>query len=281
MARFTDTEKSIRKMIMDQVLAHGTSPSTHEIAAEHGLAKDEVAASLKNLEAGVCIAVSNETHAGMKTFQGEKLKKPLPPLGEVFYARPFACFENHYKIYVNGVQKWHAECSVEACGIGPMFPGREVVVESHCRLTKEPVRIIAKGDKLLDYSPKTMRVHFGFALEYLADDAIGWCDFNSFFASEEAAIEWRKKHPHVKGTTKSVEAVNKFIVELVGKGRLDYDYQLTMPIGRLLIQPGRFGLAKPGPLGIPVFDPFFIPSPHFFQTAKKKGYGHYIRNSLL
>ncbi len=43
MARFTETEKSIRKMIMDQMLATGTCPSTGELARNHGLFEAEMA----------------------------------------------------------------------------------------------------------------------------------------------------------------------------------------------------------------------------------------------
>jgi len=63
--------------------------------------------------------------------------EPLDPLhrGEIFYARPFAAFRNHYPIWVDGQQKWWGECAVECCGLSAMFPGREVVVRSICRQT--------------------------------------------------------------------------------------------------------------------------------------------------
>lgn len=281
MARFTETEKSVRKMIMDQVLSSGTCPKKAELARAHNLTDEQITVIFKNLEAGICIAVQNKKHANMKTFQGEKLEEPLPELGEVFYARPFACFKNHYKIWVDGKQKWCAECAVEACGISHMFPGKVVVLESHCRETREPVMIAGRDNRLLGYSPKTLRVHFGFALQHMPDDILGWCDFNSFFASEEAARAWQKKHPGVKGVTRGVETTNKFIVELVGKGRLDYDYQPTMPLGRLLIQPGRYGFTKPGLFGLPTIDSFFLPTSYMIREMKKKGFKNYTRFSLL
>jgi len=137
MAVFTETEKSIRKMIMDQILAEGTCPTNAQLAQAHSLSTDELVIVYRNLEAGICVAVQNKQHENMKYFQGEKLSVPPPELGEIFYARPFATFKNHYPVWVDADQKWYGECAVEVCGISMMFPGKEVAVRSICRQTGE------------------------------------------------------------------------------------------------------------------------------------------------
>jgi len=283
MAVFTEIEKSIRKMIMDQVLEEGTCPTNAQLSQAHSLSSDELAVVYRNLEAGICVAVQNKQHENIKSFQGEKLSVPPPALGEIFYARPFATFKNHYPVWVDGDQKWYGECAVEVCGISMMFPGKEVAVRSVCRQTKEPVEIVGRDGKLLHYSPETLRVHLGFPLRYMFDDAIGWCDYNSFFSSEEAATEWKKAHPRInRGITLSPETTANFIVNLVGKGRQNYDYQPRLPVLATLFKAHRYGFTMPKPI-LKYFwpDPFWLPTSHMFSEMKRKGYKNYIRFSMF
>ena len=282
MAVFTETEKNIRKMIMDQVLAEGTCPTNSQVAQAHSLSADEIAIVYRNLEAGICVAVQNKQHENIKYFQGEKLNVPPPALGEIFYARPFATFKNHYPVWVDGDQKWYGECAVEVCGISMMFPGKEVAVRSLCRQTGEPVEIVARDGNLLHYSPKTLRVHIGIPVQYFPDDAVGWCDYNSFFSSEEAVNEWRKKHPRIKGITRSPETAAEFIVNLVGKGRLTYDYQPRLPVLSVLLRAHRYGFTTQKPV-LKYFwpDPFWLPTPYMLSSMKRKGYKNYIRFGMF
>jgi hypothetical protein len=282
MPRFTEKEKQVRKAIMDPVLAGHPCPRVAEIAEENSITMGEVDEILKNLEQSVCIARQNESHAGMEYFQDEKLDVQAPELGEIFYARPFATFKNHYPITVNGKQKWYGECAVEVCAVSNMFPGMEVVVDSICRQTKEPVELVMRDGAITHYSPRTMRVHIGIPLRYFFDDIVGWCDYNSYFSSEEAVEEWRKAHPDVKGITRSPEEISLLVDEVIGS-RLDYDYQLTFPILRTLLNLKRYGLTKPLQSlgGLPVPDQFWLPTPHVIKEMKRKGYGMYIRFSLF
>jgi len=280
MAQLSEKARKVRKVIMDQVLAEGTCPRIEEICGSLSMTADEIRPILRDLEAAVCIAVQNRTHAGITNFQEEKLAGPVPDLGEIFYARPFAAFRNHYPIWVDGEQKWWGECAVECCGVSAMFPGREVTVRSVCRQTKEPVELVARDGALLHFSPSTLRVHFGFAVRYMPDDAIGWCDFNSFFRSEEAVREWRQSHPGVRGITRDPVAVSRF-VSLIGKGRLDHDYQFQLPVLRVLFQGKQYGVTRPLPgLGWHVPDPFFMPTPHMIREMRRKGYRNFVRFSL-
>lgn len=82
MPRFSELDKKIRKSIMDPVLAGDRCPKLGGLAEEHSTSRDEVTQTLRNLEASICIALQNETHAGMDNFQEEELQEPLPELGE-------------------------------------------------------------------------------------------------------------------------------------------------------------------------------------------------------
>lgn len=277
MATLSRTAQQVRKDLMDQMLTEGTCPSVEELAEAHKLSVAELSKELHDLEAAIVIARQTEDHACQGTFQDEEVVGGLPRPGEIFYVRPFATFKNHYPVTVDGEQKWYGECAVECCGISYMFPGREVVVESHCRQTGEPVRLVGRDGELIDYSPETLVVHFGYPLRQMPDNIVGWCDFNSFFASEEAAREWQKAHPGLKGALRDPETVARF-VSIVGEGRLNYDYKLTLPLSKMLLQPGKYGFAKKLPgLGIPVFDPFFMPTPGMIMSMRRNGLKPFLR----
>jgi hypothetical protein len=281
MARLSETAKQVRWTIMDQVLRKGNAPTVAEISRKHSLSGEQVGWVFNELEAAVCIAVQRESHAGLNSFQEQPLEQGVPPLGEIFYARPFANFSNQHQIWVDGEQKWFGECAVECCGMSAMFPGREVVVRSVCRQTREPIELVGRDGVLRDYSPRTLRVHFGYPLRRMPDDVLGWCDYNSFYGSEEAVHEWRKKHPQIKGVTRGPVPISRMVAEIIGKGRLDYEYRFEVPLLRLACNMKRYGMTKPLPLlGLHVPDPFFMVTPHMLREAKRGGFLNFVRFKL-
>ncbi len=280
MATLSDTALQVRKTLMDNMLIHGTCPGVAELAEQHNLSDQALSDVLHDLEAALVIALQTEAHSRQQTFQDETSEEGLPRPGEIFYVRPFATFKNHYPVTVDGEQKWFGECAVECCGISYMFPGKEVVVESRCRQTGEPVRLIGRDGILVNYAPSTLVVHFGAALRQLPDNVVGWCDFNSFFASREAARKWQQDHPGVRGTLRDPESVSRF-VGIVGEGRLDYDYKLTLPLSEMVFHPGKYGLTKKMPgLGFPVYDPFFLPTPGMVFSMRRNRMRPFLRFTL-
>ena len=247
----------------------------------HDLEPEEMQKVSRDLEAGIVIAVQRKSHAGITHFQEEKLEAAVPEIGEIFYARPFATFKNTFRITVEGKQKWFGECAVECCGgVSLMFPGKEVVVETVCRQTKKPITIIMKDGNMLSYEPKTTRVHLGYPARTLPDRILSWCDYNSFFSSQEAVNEWRKKSPNVRGVTRDPVTVSHLAKLLTG-GRLNYDYQCKIPILPMLMNMKKIGFTKPLPLiGLHVPDPFFMLTPGMFKKWHKNGLGPYVKFSL-
>ncbi len=277
MATLSDTALQVRKTLMDHMLAHGSCPTVAELAVMHKLTLPELDAVLHDLEAAVVIARQTEAHARQKTFQDESVEGGLPSPGEIFYVRPFATFKNHYSVSVDGKQKWYGECAVECCGISYMFPGKEVVVESKCRQTGEPVRLVGRDGELINYAPSTLVVHFGYPLREMPDNIVNWCDFNSFFVSEAAARQWRQDHPGVRGALRDPETVSRF-VRIVGEGRLDYDYKLTLPLSKMVFQPRKYGFTKKIPgLGVHFYDPFFLPTPGMILAMRRNKLKPFMR----
>lgn len=279
MAKLDKDANKVRKMIMNQILLDGTCPTRNDIQHTLSITNKQMDRIFIDLEAAICIAIQNKTHVGMSHFQEEKLLEPLPDLGEIFHARPFATFKNHYPVQVQGIQKWYCECAVEACGISSMFPNKEVIVHSICRQTKEPVQITGKNGIILDYHPKTLRVHFGYPIRDMANDSIGWCDYNSFFYSEEAADKWKKSHPEINGITRDPVTVSNF-VSLISRHRLDDVYQIKIPILRIIFQPQKYGLLRTL-FKIKIPDFFFIPTWKMIACMRKKGYKNFFSFSLL
>ena len=280
MAELSERARQVRKTIMDHTRGEGVVPTSAALCRELDLSPETLAEEFKTLEAAASLARQDSAHAGLMQFQDEALDAPLPPLGEIMYARPFAAFKNHYQVWVAGEQKWFAECAVEACSISAQFPGKEVIVRSVCRQTREPVEIRGRDGTILDYSPATLRVHLGYPLRTLPARIVGWCDYNSFFASEDAAQQWASAHPDVHGVTRSPETMSRLIGELFGRGRLDYDYQPAVPILDAVLHMKRYGLDKPTALGFRVPDPFFLPSVSMVREWRRQGYANYFRFSL-
>ncbi|MFI1912034.1 organomercurial lyase [Nocardia sp. NPDC020380] len=280
MAELSARARAIRQRVMDQIRKRGTAPSIAELRSEFELSDAELSADLRDLEGAICVARQDEEHAGSSVFQGEPLDTPQPALGEIVYARPFASFANHYRITVDGEQRWFAECAVEACAISGQFPGSEVVVESVCRQTKEPVRLVGRDGVLVDYSPSTLRVHLGYPLREMPDRVVGWCDYNSFFASEEAAEQWRREHPGIHGVTRSPTEMSRLITELLGVGRLGYDYQPELPVLSVLRKSRRLGLTRRSRFGVDVPDPFWLPTPRMITDWRRR-LGNFLRFRLV
>lgn len=280
MAELSTRARTIRQRIMDQVRSDGTAPTIAELRTQFELSDDKLSTDLRDLEGAICIARQDEEHAESPLFQDEPLPTPQPALGEIVYARPFATFANHYRITVNGQQRWFAECAVEACAISGQFPGAEVIVESVCRQTKTPVRLVGKDGVLLDYSPTTLRVHLGYPLREMPYRVVGWCDYNSFFASEDAAEQWQCEHPNIHGVTRSPEQMSRLIAEILAPVRLNHDYQPDFPLLTLARKPGRFGLTRTSRFGVQVPDPFWFPTPRMVADWRRRGLGNFFRFHL-
>ncbi|ORB55464.1 hypothetical protein BST43_14780 [Mycobacteroides saopaulense] len=277
MAALREQARAIRQRVMAEVLSRGTAPTIAELLAEFAMSDEELAPLLRDLEGAICVARQDEEHADCQTFQDEMLTEPQPSLGELVYARPFATFKNHYPITVGGQQKWYAECAVEACAISGQFPGAEVIVDSVCRQTKEPVRLVGRDGFLVDYSPVTLRVHLGFPVSEMPHRVVGWCDYNSFFASEDAADQWKSERPQIKGITRAPEEMACLITGSIAEGRHDYDYQPSLPVLAMARHMRKMGLTRTTRLGLRVPEPFWLPTPKMLSSWRRNGLGTFIR----
>nr|WP_246023498.1 organomercurial lyase [Nocardia yunnanensis] len=114
----------------------------------------------------------------------------------------------------------------------------------------------------------------------MPDRVVGWCDYNSFFASQEIAERWQREHPEIKGITRSPEQMSHLITELLGRGRLDYSYQPDFPLIPLARNLHRFGLVGLTRDRIPRPDTFWLPTPGMIRRWKQNGLGMFFRFHL-
>ena len=282
MADYTDTTKRIKKIIYDTVIETGFAPKVSMIADNIKISIEEVRTSLHDLEGGIIIALQNEAHANIKTFMGEKLPKDavLPEVGEIFYARPFSNFKNHQRVYVNGEQKWYAECSLESASLSNFFPGKKVIVKSLCARTREPVELIQKDGILLDYRPKGLLIHAGLPLrKWLAGgDTIAPCDNNRFFSSREAYYEWKKDHEDIISCLMHPIEANR-MMQIFAYGRTRFDYRFRISLAGIMARYPSMGITK-NILGIPFFNFFWFPGIGLIKNMIKNKYKPFVEFRL-
>lgn len=70
------------------------------------------------------------------------------------------------------------------------------------------------------------------------------------------------------------------ITELLGKGRLDYDYQPEFSLVTVLREGPRYGLTRDTRLGVPAPDPFWLPTPRMMVEWRRRGLGNFFRLGL-
>jgi len=276
--RYNDETKQIKRRIYESVLDSGRAPTVAEICRDLSLPEETVRKSLHDLEGGIIIALQNEQHLHLETFMGQKLPEDcvLPEKGEIFYARPFANFKNHHRIFVDGEQKWYGECPVEMHTVSYFFPGKEVRVESVCHQTGMPVSITGKNGVLLDYQPKSLRIYWGKPMgQWLTTkghegDWIFPCDMNFYFSSEEAYGAWRKNHPKEPGQLFTPNQIYH-LLRIFNYGHERFDFQYHFPILRLLAAFFTAGLFRFWVL-VPVPNLFFLSIVKFFRDIYRTGF---------
>ncbi|MDY6974164.1 MAG: organomercurial lyase [Thermodesulfobacteriota bacterium] len=280
--RFSDTTKQIKRFIFESVLSTGYAPKVQEIVEYFNLSEQEVRDSLHDLQGGIIVALQNEQHANIDKFMGQKLPKDavLPKVGEIFYARPFANFKNHHRVFVGEEQRWYGECPIECMTISYFFPGQEVIVRSIAHDTGEAIEIIGKDGELLDYTPKSLHLYWGtpfsswLSTKGYEGDLIFPCDKNYFFSSEENYNKWRKAQTGEKGQIFTPVMINH-LLRMFNYGHERFDYQYHFPLLKFILASYTIGVYKIK-MGIPIPNPFFLSIIKLIADLRKYGYKSFL-----
>jgi len=68
---------------------------------------------------------------------------------------PFSNIPTHYFISVDGVQKWYAQCGMEALAVRWLFPSQEVLIETRCLDCGDSIRVRTHDETILDIDPES------------------------------------------------------------------------------------------------------------------------------
>lgn len=69
---------------------------------------------------------------------------------------PFNNLPTHYRVSVDGEQKWFAQCGLESTAISWLFPGKEVRVDAPCLATGEPLHFTMRDGAFERCEPDTI-----------------------------------------------------------------------------------------------------------------------------
>jgi hypothetical protein len=62
-----------------------------------------------------------------------------PETDQIVSFAPFNNLPTHYRVSVDGEQKWFAQCGLESVALSWLFPGKQVRVDAPCLATGEPL----------------------------------------------------------------------------------------------------------------------------------------------
>jgi hypothetical protein len=66
---------------------------------------------------------------------------------------PFNLQPTQYRVAIDGVQRWYAQCGFEALAIRWLVPGRQVRVDAPCLCCGEPIVVEMRDDELTTVDP--------------------------------------------------------------------------------------------------------------------------------
>lgn len=128
--------RALHRSILRSFAEQGRPPATAEIAQ-----------GLENKEVGSAVAKLAECDL---VVQGGD--------GQIVGAYPFTLANTPHRMVIHG-RHVNAMCAFDALGVGPMF-GTEVLIESTCELTGEPLRIVQRAREVIEVKPSP-HIHVG------------------------------------------------------------------------------------------------------------------------
>ena len=151
MVEVSDAARQVRKFILESFVNTGQAPNIGDIMEALGLSRPTV------LDAFQEVAV-------IDTFWVEKGTENIRILS------PFANISTPYKVTIDGAQKRHAVCGIEALGIWVFFPGKRVEINMYCRDCGEAMFLALRDGQIIEQSPDRIVAHLGVPVSRWMDD---------------------------------------------------------------------------------------------------------------
>ena len=83
---------------------------------------------------------------------------------------PFNNLPTHYRISVEGEQKWFAQCGLESLAICWLFPGKAVQVDAPCLDCGDPIRLIIRDGVIELQEPENISFYVDVPIRKWRDD---------------------------------------------------------------------------------------------------------------
>jgi len=128
--------------ILETIVAHGQAPHYTEIARHFSVAPGEGKRLMNELMA-----------AGLPCW--------LHPGTDLIASfAPFNNLPTHYRVTVDGEQKWFAQCGLEATAISWLFPGKTVEIEAPCLSSGEMLHVAMRDGVIEREEPAGLCLYF-------------------------------------------------------------------------------------------------------------------------
>lgn len=128
--------------ILETLVARGQAPHYTEIAKEFAVTPREGKGMLYDLMA---LGLPNWLH---------------PNTDLIASFAPFNNLPTHYRVTVDGEQKWFAQCGLEAVAISWLFPGKTIEVEAPCLSSGDPLRVTMRDGVIERENPAGLCLYF-------------------------------------------------------------------------------------------------------------------------
>lgn len=128
--------------VLETVVARGQAPHYTEIASHFSVMPDEGKTMLHDLMAA---GLPNWLH---------------PSTDLIASVAPFNNLPTHYRVAVDGVQKWFAQCGLEALAISWLFPGKTVDIDALCLASGDALHVSMRDGVIEDENPGGICLYF-------------------------------------------------------------------------------------------------------------------------
>ena len=138
--------------ILETLIARGQAPHYTEIAKEFAVTPSKGKGMLHDL---IASGLPNWLH---------------PNTDLIASFAPFNNLPTHYRVTVDGEQKWFAQCGLEAVAISWLFPGKIVEVEAPCLSSGDLLRVTMRDGVIERENPAGLCLYFNIPLRKWSDN---------------------------------------------------------------------------------------------------------------
>jgi hypothetical protein len=127
---------------METIVARGQAPHYTEFAKKFSVSPDDGKKLLQDLMAA---GLPNWLH---------------PNTDLIASLAPFNNLPTHYRVSVDGEQKWFAQCGLEALAISWLFPGKTVEIDAPCLASGDALHVTMRDGVIEREDPDGLCLYF-------------------------------------------------------------------------------------------------------------------------